>query len=764
MRNKKGFTLVEVISAIVILSIIITLGVFSITKVRSNILEKQYKNIKLEIELAAEKYYSDTESKEVYVDTLIKEGYLKADNKSMTIIDPRDKTILNCYIVTINDDEKGSLGTENNVLENGNCNENAIVNSEILIVGEDGNKIDKTWYKNPITLNVKFKDNGKDPNNYSYTWKSEKNPNIITDEKTYNLKETYEERGKVIDDEFYVTLVNGDEILESKGQRVRIDGVLPEIKSLVVPDKGTWTKDKTLKVNATDVGSGIESYILSMGDCESIPLKKYNKILDIPNPNDVKIEQKITKNGTYTFCVSDKAGNKVKYDEIISIDKIDDIPPVCSYIENTKWTKSNVAINFGCKDDESGCSKLTHKKKTTNCNGNGTCYELYTSYTYTSTYKSANISKTIGSFTIEDNAGNIVTCPSDKKEVNVYLDKDKPVISDIIVNSNNTKYKSIYTTVTITSYDLHSGVKEMCASNSSSYSNCTWVNVNGCSKSGNTYTCNIQLTIDSYEGSGDNKTVYVFSKDDVKIGVGNIQMKKTNYKLYQACTDTKFHDYGGCSRLCTRGYDKGYRLEYRTDEYLGTNCDRYGNVPCNTFDCCSSTYKTNASYGECSTTCGLGTKTIYYNLYSNIDKNFCRTDTSYESCYEDYGCYIPEPDPTPDPNPGGGGSNCVTKNSNFCNTSENKLYWISECCNGTCNYAARDGKNVSGTIAERLLSDPTNCSSYGPGGGGSGGGSSTKCGCSNNNECVSMFGSKYQCFERKCCTKRPGSRNWVCCN
>ena len=30
---------------------------------------------------------------------------------------------------------------------------------------------------------------------------------IITDEKTYNLEETYKERGKVIDDEFYVTLV-----------------------------------------------------------------------------------------------------------------------------------------------------------------------------------------------------------------------------------------------------------------------------------------------------------------------------------------------------------------------------------------------------------------------------------------------------------------------------------------------------------------------------------------------------------------------------
>ena len=92
---------------------------------------------------------------------------------------------------------------QNNVLENGNCNENAIVNSEISIVGADGNKINKTWYKNTITLKVKFKDSEKDANNHIYTWKSEKNPNIITVEKIYNLEETYIEKGQVIDDEFY---------------------------------------------------------------------------------------------------------------------------------------------------------------------------------------------------------------------------------------------------------------------------------------------------------------------------------------------------------------------------------------------------------------------------------------------------------------------------------------------------------------------------------------------------------------------------------
>ena len=73
MKNKQGFTLVELLSAIVLLGIIITIGIFSVSSIRNSILEKQYQNVKAEIELAAEKYFSDTESKEVYVETLINE-------------------------------------------------------------------------------------------------------------------------------------------------------------------------------------------------------------------------------------------------------------------------------------------------------------------------------------------------------------------------------------------------------------------------------------------------------------------------------------------------------------------------------------------------------------------------------------------------------------------------------------------------------------------------------------------------------------------
>ena len=55
MKNKKGFTIVELLCVIVLLGIIVTIGILSVSSIRESILDKQYKNIKKEIELAAEK-------------------------------------------------------------------------------------------------------------------------------------------------------------------------------------------------------------------------------------------------------------------------------------------------------------------------------------------------------------------------------------------------------------------------------------------------------------------------------------------------------------------------------------------------------------------------------------------------------------------------------------------------------------------------------------------------------------------------------------
>ena len=109
MKNKKGFTLVELLSVIVLIGIVLSLAVLGVSSIRKTVLEKQYINVKTEIELAAEKYYNDTESTQMYVQTLLDEGYLKANNESKNIVDPRDsQNKLNCYKVDIKD-EKGKL-------------------------------------------------------------------------------------------------------------------------------------------------------------------------------------------------------------------------------------------------------------------------------------------------------------------------------------------------------------------------------------------------------------------------------------------------------------------------------------------------------------------------------------------------------------------------------------------------------------------------------------------------------------------------------
>ena len=757
MKNKQGFTLVELLSAIVLLGIIITIGIFSVSSIRNSILEKQYQNVKAEIELAAEKYYQNTESKEVYVETLINEGYLKADNKSMIITDPRNNKSLNCYVVTIDNEENATLGTDNSD-ENGKCTDASITNKDIVILDGDENPISNNWYKNAIVLKAKLNNPDKNKSDYNFTWKRDLNPNTINNEDTYNLNDLYNEIGKVINDVFYVSATNKTnslDILDSVGKRVKIDGVLPEIKSLEIPDKDTWTKTKILKVNLTDIGSGIDGYILSEisekseNDCETESLDNYKKIGDVQNPNDVKIEYTITKNGTYTFCAIDKAGNKVKYGENIVIDKVDDIPPKCDYEENTNWTKSNVAVSFGCTDKESGCAKLTYKNKVTNCNG----INCYNNYTYSSTYKTANINNTIGSFIIEDNAGNITNCPdNDKKEVDVYLDKNGPEITNINITSTKSGYNSKYAKVSFTLYDEHSGISGFCIGPKKT--NCSPKNLTYCSQNGNKYNCSIDYTFTSRDGSGTSEYVYITAYDNVVDKVKNSSTESKSYRLYESCTYTNFSRYGKCSEEC----DGGVYYEYRTDKYLGTSCNGYGNTSCNTMDCCSWTYQERYSTGYCDASCGWGSQRITYKIYSRYDDSYCGRDYDYEDCYDDSDCY--EPDPDPDYGGGGssGGSDCDTINDNRCDRSTDTLYWISDCCDGKCNYAAMDGSVAYGTISRSRLSAASNCSSYGAGGGGSsgGGGGSSSC------PTPGWYQTEHECNKNelgtKCC--RTSDRLW----
>ena len=104
MKNRKGFTLVELLAVIVILAIIIGIATPAFGALQTRVNQKQYENKISLIEVAALKYADDTNFVAFYVEDLVKAGYLEADRKvgnDYQVIDNRDgKTIMNCYIIT----------------------------------------------------------------------------------------------------------------------------------------------------------------------------------------------------------------------------------------------------------------------------------------------------------------------------------------------------------------------------------------------------------------------------------------------------------------------------------------------------------------------------------------------------------------------------------------------------------------------------------------------------------------------------------------
>ena len=84
--NKKGFTLVEILAAIVILGILMGLAIVSVSSILSNSKEGFYDNLEDQLILAAKSYYGDHrtllpqnigQERQVTVETLIKNNYLK---------------------------------------------------------------------------------------------------------------------------------------------------------------------------------------------------------------------------------------------------------------------------------------------------------------------------------------------------------------------------------------------------------------------------------------------------------------------------------------------------------------------------------------------------------------------------------------------------------------------------------------------------------------------------------------------------------------
>lgn len=574
MKDKKGFTIVELLSVIVILGILITIGIFSIGSIRKTILDKQYKNLKTEIELAAEKYYADTESTSLYVQTLIDEGYLKADNSSFNIYDPRDSKIMNCYIINVNDGD-ASLDDVN---KNEDCSNEIAGNYDLKILRQGSKSSDK-WYNESEVISAVKSDNSID-NSLAYTWTTDLNPNTIWNEREFDLQNLLNQMGNVINDVFYVQAWSSDKLYRSAGKRIKIDLVKPIIDNVDISgDPNEWVKERVVTIKAHDLGSGIVEYLFSETENCSGTYEKLSKA-----QNDFTIEKKFTSNGNYYFCVKDDAGNKVVSEKIV-IQKVDGIPPKCYYgNENTTWQSGSRTINYGCKDNESGCDKIVLNGKSTYTCTSSDCSIFTQNKTYSGTYKTIKINDTktsIGSFKIVDKNGNETTCPNSEKEyLNLYLDNTKPT-----VNIRSMSYSNGYLNVNVSLSDSDSGAQN------------AYVVYNG--KTSNTVSCNGNCTLSLYVGSLVRGNVTLYGTDKV----GNVGSNSKTINVYTG-TKSDSNDYN-TSFTANISYSGTY-LYHDIQNFLGSaSCSSSGRCtisPKSTSESCTLEESPNTSepdYDSC---------------------------------------------------------------------------------------------------------------------------------------------------------------------
>ncbi len=311
MKNKKGFTLVELIATIVIITVILLLGILTFNKVQETVQNRQFENTKSRIKVAAEKYINDTSVNIVFVETLIKEGYLQADNDG-NIIDPRDKSKnLNCYkyengevsegtsengVCKINGQEPiiYSLqycdATSDNCTPNTNYDSNKWYNFKkiklgVSIVGDEIKWFDRKDPSQPITINAI----------YEYATNSWINQEMNVEVTKGTNRHTMSFNLKIDNAKPTATITNPEDITKEK------------------------VKSKTINFEIKDEGSGVAGCIFSSS--KNVPSDTtWGKC---PNSKTYNLED----NGKVEYLyVKDNAGNVSDGTEI----KVQNIIPGCT--------------------------------------------------------------------------------------------------------------------------------------------------------------------------------------------------------------------------------------------------------------------------------------------------------------------------------------------------------------------------------------------------------------------------------------------------
>ena len=171
----------------------------------------------------------------------------------------------------------------------------------------------------------------------------------------------------------------------------------------IVYDQNPTTENVVLNINTTDALSGIKSIKLPNGESRT----------NTTDGKPLSTTYNILENGSYTFVVTDFAGNQIS--KTVTIKNIDKIEPKLTYTTSpTEWTNSNVTINVTASDEDSGINHIvlpngnvvSSVTASYTVSANGVYwFQTFDNYGHQTTIKVTveNIDKEIPTFTISNN-------------------------------------------------------------------------------------------------------------------------------------------------------------------------------------------------------------------------------------------------------------------------------------------------------------------------------------------------------------------------
>lgn len=353
IKNKSGFTLVEILVVIAILAVIFAIAQPTYYMISTRVKQSSYENKVKYIETAASQYGEDTSSTLVFVDTLIREGYLEADDEEGNIYDPRDESLLNCFLVSIyydSDQVYSSLGIEKAVLENENtCDFNRVeIQSSILnftaheVTNETGtmwkNEVLETgkWTRSDVILIVDINPEMKNQvSKITFVGGGVKEERSVS--KNFDSRNKYLVQALQLVNTTFNVNVEVNEVNESGEEqiniytstlKVMIDKQPPIIyqDDIKVERADEWTNyAKEVEVVSSDQsGSGIYGYYFTTedGTC-STDLSDYTMV----ESNNSGIFHTRLLKGIYHICVIDQAGN-ISNKATFAVHKTDQNDPI----------------------------------------------------------------------------------------------------------------------------------------------------------------------------------------------------------------------------------------------------------------------------------------------------------------------------------------------------------------------------------------------------------------------------------------------------